>query len=188
MANRDSFDDFDSDDDDDGFLTFDAREEEEDRSRGPLIIAAVVAALAICGLILWQLYKGGRDAGSPPQIAADTNSFKAAPADPGGEVTADLDKGVYDAADGTTAPPLDVMPKALEEDPLLADGGAIPAKPATAPTKATVPPPVVTPKPAPKPAPTQTTPAKAPATQIAQATPAVAKPKPVEVAAAAPKT
>ena len=35
MANRDrdSFDDYDTDDQDDGFLTFDAREEEEDHNR-----------------------------------------------------------------------------------------------------------------------------------------------------------
>jgi cytoskeletal protein RodZ len=207
MANRDSFDDFENDDQDDGFLTFDARDEEEDRSRGPLVIAAIVAVLLICGIILWQLYAGSRDAGETPQIAADTGSFKAAPADTGGTTTPDLDKGVFDAADGTGAPPLDVQPTTGAEDPLLADGGAVPAatpQPSVAPTPVPTPAPsrqvaAVTPAPKPKPAPAPApkpaakpapvkvaeavpTPAPAPTPKIAVATPVAKAPAPVQVA------
>jgi cytoskeletal protein RodZ len=160
MANRDSFDDFDTDDQDDGFLTFDARDEEEDKSRGPLVIAAIVAVLLICGIILWQLYAGSRDNGDTPQIAADTGSFKAAPADPGAVAAPDLDKGVFDA--------------------LLADGAAVPdpaAMPAPAPAPAKA---VTTPTPAPPKQVAQATPPKA--------APAPApKPTPVKVAEAAPR-
>jgi cytoskeletal protein RodZ len=171
MADRDNFNDFDDDDQDDGFLTFDARDEEEDRSRGPLVIAAIVAVLAICGVILWQLYSGSRDTGDTPQITADTGSFKAAPTETGGTQTDDLDKGVYDAANGTDAPPLDVQPNtAGAEDPLLGDGGV----PATA-TPTT---PVTTPRPAPA------VPAPAPKRDVAVATPA---PRPLPTPAPAPK-
>jgi cytoskeletal protein RodZ len=181
MANRDSFDDFENDDQDDGFLTFDARDEEEDRSRGPLVIAAIVAVLLICGLILWQLYAGSRDTGETPQIAADAGSFKSAPTDTSGAVTDDLDKGVFDAADGTGAPPLDVLPTTGAEDPLLADGGAVPAPapvaaPATQPKSA----PVVVPTPTPR---RDVAAVAPPAKPVAKPAP---KPAPVKVAAAAP--
>jgi outer membrane biosynthesis protein TonB len=201
MANRDSFDDYETEEQDDGFLTFDARDEEEDRTRGPLVIAAIVAVLALCGVILWQLYQGSRSGDETPQIAADTGSFKAAPVDPGGAAADDLDKGVFDAGDGTVAPPLDVLPATSgAEDPLLADADAIPP-PAPAPTqvaKAPVatPPPVqqVVPKPTPKPTPkpepvavAKATPKPAPApVRVAQSTPQIAvatPPKaPVQVA------
>jgi cell division protein FtsN len=195
MANRDSFDDFENDDQDDGFLTFDARDEEEDRSRGPLVIAAIVAVLLICGIILWQLYDGSRSSGETPQVAADTGAFKAAPADTGGIETADLDKGVFDATDGTGAPPLDVLPATGAEDPLLADGTVLPATQPTqtpgpaaavpAPTPAPTPRPVaVAPKPAPAPKPVvKAAPAPAPV-KVAQAAPT---PRPVTAPASAPK-
>lgn len=174
MANRDSFDDFENDDQDDGFLTFDARDEEEDRSRGPLVIAAIVAVLLICGIILWQLYAGSRDAGETPQIAADGGAFKAAPAETGGAQTPDLDKGVFDAADGTGAPPLDVQPTTGAEDPLLADGGAVPS-----PTVQPAPAAAAVPTPTPTPAPRREVAAVAPAPKPKPAAPA-AVPKPVE--------
>jgi cytoskeletal protein RodZ len=176
MANRDSFDDFENDDQDDGFLTFDARDEEEDRSRGPLVIAAIVAVLGICGIILWQLYSSSRDAGETPQIAADTGSFKSAPAETGGAVVDDLDKGVLDAADGTGAPPLDVLPATGADDPLLADGGAVPA-----PTAQPAPTPVPTPVPTPTPAPRREVAVSPP-----PAPKPVVKPAPVKVAKATP--
>jgi hypothetical protein len=110
MANRDrdSFDDYDTDDQDDGFLTFDAREEEEDRSRGPLIIVGIVAVLALIGVVFWQVYSSSREPGDTPQVAADSGSFKA-PGDPAATapvVGSDLDKGVFDAASGASAPAL----------------------------------------------------------------------------------
>jgi cell division protein FtsN len=181
MADRDSFNEYDEDEQDDGFLTFDARDEEEDRSRGPLVIAAIVAVLLICGVILWQLYEGNREGGETPQIAADTGSFKAAPADTGGTQTDDLDKGVFDAADGTGAPPLDVQPSTTgAEDPLLGDGAAVPATTPAPQVPATTRPAPTVPAPAPRRDVAAVTPATKP---VAKAVP---KPAPVKVAAANP--
>jgi len=185
MANRDrdSFDDYDTDDQDDGFLTFDAREEEEDRSRGPLIIVGIVAVLALIGVVFWQVYSSSREPGDTPQVAADSGSFKA-PGDPAATapvVGSDLDKGVFDAASGASAPALEVQPTSPTEAPMLTDGSAAPAvvAPAPAPAPAAAPPPrqvaAATPKPV------ATTPAVKPATP-APAT----KPAPVVTKTATP--
>ncbi|MFY7759028.1 SPOR domain-containing protein [Aquidulcibacter sp.] len=209
MANRDrdSFDDYDTDDQDDGFLTFDAREEEEDRSRGPLIIVGIVAVLALIGVVFWQVYYSSREPGDTPQVAADSGSFKA-PGDPAASapiVGSDLDKGVFDAASGASAPALDVQPTSPAEAPMLTDGSAAPAAvapaPVPAPAPATTPPPrqvaaattkpaattpavkPATPAPAPKPAPVVSkaaTPVPAPTKA-----PAPAAPKAVPVPASA---
>jgi cell division septation protein DedD len=201
MANRDrdSFDDYDTDDQDDGFLTFDAREEEEDRSRGPLIIVGIVAVLALIGVVFWQVYSSSREPGDTPQVAADSGSFKA-PGDPAATapvVGSDLDKGVFDAASGASAPALEVQPTSPTEAPMLTDGSAAPAvvAPAPAPAPAAAPPPrqvaaatpkpvattpavkPATPAPATKPAPAVTktaTPPKAPAPAVPKAVPAPA--------------
>lgn len=185
MANRDrdSFDDYDTDDQDDGFLTFDAREEEEDRSRGPLIIVGIVAVLALIGVVFWQVYSSSREPGDTPQVAADSGFFKA-PGDPAATapvVGSDLDKGVFDAASGASAPALEVQPTSPAEAPMLTDGSAAPAvvAPAPAPAPAAAPPPrqvaAATPKPV------ATTPAVKPATP-APAT----KPAPVVTKTATP--
>ncbi|MFN7606136.1 MAG: SPOR domain-containing protein [Hyphomonadaceae bacterium] len=201
MANRDrdSFDDYDTDDQEDGFLTFDAREEEEDRSRGPLIIVGIVAVLALIGVVFWQVYSSSRERGDTPQVAADSGSFKA-PGDPAATapvVGSDLDKGVFDAASGASAPALEVQPTSPAEAPMLTDGSAAPAvvAPAPAPAPAAAPPPrqvaaatpkpvattpavkPATPAPATKPAPVVTktaTPPKAPAPAVPKAVPAPA--------------
>lgn len=204
MANRDrdSFDDYDTDDQDDGFLTFDAREEEEDRSRGPLIIVGIVAVLALIGVVFWQVYSSSREPGDTPQVAENNGSFKA-PGDPvvtAPVVGSDLDKGVFDAASGASAPALEVQPTSPAEAPALTDGSAAPAAVAPVPTPAPTPPPrqvtsatptkpaattatvkPAAPAPAPKPVPVITkvaTPAKAPA-------PAAPKPVSVPVPASA---
>jgi cell division protein FtsN len=210
MANRDrdSFDDYDTDDQDDGFLTFDAREEEEDRSRGPLIIIGIVAVLALIGVVFWQVYSSSREPGDTPQVVENNGSFKA-PGDPAATapvVGSDLDKGVFDAASGASAPALEVQPANPAEAPMLTDGSAAPAAvaPVPAPAPATKPPPrevaaatptkpaattaavkPAAPAPAPKPVPVVTkvvtpvsTPAKAP-------TPAVPKAVPVPATASA---
>ena len=194
MANRDrdSFDDYDTDDQDDGFLTFDAREEEEDRSRGPLIIVGIVAVLALIAVVFWQVYSSSREPGDTPQVAADTGSFKA-PGDPAATapvVGSDLDKGVFDAASGASAPALDVQPANPAEAPMLTDGSAAPAAVAPVPTPApaTAPPPrqvaAATPT---KPA--ATTPAVKPATPAPKPAPVVTKaptPAPTPTKAATP--
>ncbi len=201
MANRDrdSFDDYDTDDQEDGFLTFDAREEEEDRSRGPLIVVGIVVVLALIGVVFWQVYSSSREPGDTPQVAADSGSFKA-PGDPAATapvVGSDLDKGVFDAASGASAPALEVQPTSPAEAPMLTDGSAAPAvvAPAPAPAPAAAPPPrqvaaaapkpvattpavkPATPAPATKPAPVVTktaTPPKAPAPAVPKAVPAPA--------------
>ncbi|MFN7746054.1 MAG: SPOR domain-containing protein [Hyphomonadaceae bacterium] len=185
MANRDrdSFDDYDTDDQDDGFLTFDAREEEEDRSRGPLIIVGIVAVLALIGVVFWQVYSSSRERGDTPQVAADSGSFKA-PGDPAATapvVGSDLDKGVFDAASGASAPALEVQPTSPAEAPMLTDGSAAPAvvAPAPAPAPAAAPPPRQVAAAAPKPV--ATTPAVKPATPAP-----VTKPAPVVTKTATP--
>lgn len=158
--NNDPFDNY--DDEDDGFLTFDARDDEGTMSRGPIILAAVVLLLAVFGAIAWVYFagdKGKNDA--PEQITADAGSFKEAPMDPGGAVTNDLDKGVYEGIEGESPPPLELEATTGAEDPLVAAN--VVAPPPVLPTatpKATVAPrptPTVTaavaPKPKPKPAP-----------------------------------
>ncbi len=201
MANRDrdSFDDYDTDDQDDGFLTFDAREEEEDRSRGPLIIVGIVAVLALIGVVFWQVYNSSREPGDTPQVVENNGSFKA-PGDLAATapvVGSDLDKGVFDAASGASAPALEVQAASPAEAPLLTDGSAAPAAVAPASAPATKPPPrevaAATPTkpaatttavkpaataPAPKPVPVVTkvvtpvsTPAKAPAPTAPKAVP-----------------
>ena len=192
MANRDrdSFDDYDTDDQDDGFLTFDAREEEEERSRGPLIIVGIVAVLALIGVVFWQVYSSSREPGETPQVAADTGSFKA-PGDPVATapvVGSDLDKGVFDAASGGSAPALDVQPASPAEAPMLTDGSAAPAAVAPAP----VPAPVKTPPPTQVAAasptkPAATTPAVKPAAPAPKPAPVVTKtPTPAPTKAATP--
>ena len=186
-------------------MTFDAREEEEDRSRGPLIIVGIVAVLALIAVVFWQVYSSSREPGDTPQVAADTGSFKA-PGDAAATapvVGTDLDKGVFDAASGAAAPALDVQPSSAAEAPILTDGSAAPAAvapaPTVAPAPATKPPPrqvaAVTTKPAPTtPAVKPATPAPAPkpvavATKVAAPvkalTPAVPKAVPVPAPAAA---
>ncbi|OYU77185.1 MAG: hypothetical protein CFE32_06900 [Alphaproteobacteria bacterium PA3] len=208
MANRDrdSFDDYDTDDQDDGFLTFDAREEEEDRSRGPLIIVGIVAVLALIGVVFWQVYQSSREPGETPQVAADSGSFKA-PGDTAATapvVGSDLDKGVFDAASGASAPALEVQPTSPAEAPILTDGSAAPAAVAPAPTPApaTTPPPrqvaaatvtkpaattlaVKPAAPAPKPAPVVTKVAAPAATPVKAPAPAAPKAVPVPATAAA---
>jgi cell division protein FtsN len=207
MANRDrdSFDDYDTDDQDDGFLTFDAREEEEDRSRGPLIIVGIVAVLALIGVVFWQVYSSSREPGETPQVAADSGSFKA-PGDPNATapvVGSDLDKGVFDAASGASSPALEVQPTSPAETPMLTDGSAAPAAVAPAPAPVTTPPPrqvaattvtkpaATTPAvkpaaPAPKPAPVVTKVAAPVATPVKAPAPAAPKAVPVPVETAAP--
>jgi cell division septation protein DedD len=170
---RDSFDDYDGDDQDDGFLTFDARDEEEDRSRGTLFIVAIIAVVALCAVIGWQLYSSSKSTGDTPQVAADTSSFKSAPTETTPPAVNDLDKGVYDAADGTAAPALDVLPADGVDEPLLDDGSAAPSAAPLTPSVSALPSPSTKPAPAPKPV---VKPAPAPVVKAAPAPAAVSAP------------
>lgn len=175
--NDDPFDNYD-DDDDDGFLTFDAREE-EGASRGPIILGAIVLLLVVFGAIAWAYFVGNKGSDETPQISAQTDTFKEAPMEPGGLGTEDLDKGVYNSMDGGAPPPLEVEAAGTStgaEDPLVVAN--VVAPPPVQPT------PVVKTAPPPRPATTTTTAKPKPTTA---ATPP--KPKPVvktEVATKAP--
>ena len=160
--NDDPFDNYD-DDEDDGFLTFDAREE-EGASRGPIILGAIVLLLVVFGAIAWAYFVGNKGTGDDtPQIAAQTDTFKEAPMDPGGLGTEDLDKGVYDSVDGAAPPPLSVEPAGTStgsEDPLVAANVIAPPPVQPAPVVKTAPPPrpAVVAQAKPKPAPVQAKP------------------------------
>jgi cell division protein FtsN len=205
---RDSFDDYNADDQDDGFLTFDAREEEEDRSRGPLIIVGFLAILALFGVVAWQVYANSRDVGQPPQVSADANPVKAEALPTNAVADSDLDKGVFDAASGAAAPGLDVKPDTSAEAPILTDGSAAPDPVAPAPVVVPVPAaqpakqvaavsppaqkPVVKAEPKPAPAAAATKPAPTKVASVAKEKPAAPKakaepaPKPAAPAKPAP--
>ncbi len=167
--NDDPFDNYDEDEDD-GFLTFDAREEES-ASRGPIILGAIVLLLVVFGAIAWAYFVGNKGSDETPQIAAQTDTFKEAPMEPGGLGTEDLDKGVYDSASGAAPPPLEVEAAGAStgaEDPLVAANVVAPPPVQPAPIVKTAPPP--------RPATTTATPKPKPATTTATTAP---KPKPV---------
>jgi cell division protein FtsN len=160
--------------------------------------------LALIAVVFWQVYSSSRAPGDTPQVVENNGSFKAPgdPAETAPVVGSDLDKGVFDAASGASAPALEVQPTSPAEAPMLTDGSAAPAAvaPAPLPVPAATPPPrqvaaatptkpaattatvkPAAPAPAPKPVPIVTkiaTPAKAPA-------PAAPKPVPVPVSASA---
>lgn len=182
--NDDPFDNYDEDEDD-GFLTFDAREEES-ASRGPIILGAIVLLLVVFGAIAWAYFVGNKGSDETPQIAAQTDTFKEAPMEPGGLGTEDLDKGVYDSASGAAPPPLEVEAAGAStgaEDPLVAANVVAPPPVQPAPVVKTAPPPrpaTTTTAPKPKPAATATTPAPKPkpVVKAETATPTKAAPKP----------
>lgn len=194
--NDDPFDNYD-DDEDDGFLTFDAREEES-ASRGPIILGAIVLLLVVFGAIAWAYFVGNKGSEETPQIAAQTDTFKEAPMDPGGLGTDDLDKGVYDSIDGAAPPPLSVEPagtSSSSEDPLVAANVIVPPPVQAAPVVKTAPPPrpavVAEAKPKPTPAAPKPKPVVKTATPAQTKTAAVApkaEPKSVPVSSASSAT
>jgi outer membrane biosynthesis protein TonB len=180
MANRhnDPFDDF--EDEDDGYLTFDAREEEEGGNRTWLILAGAVLLVLVIGIVGYNLFMGGnRNETDAPVVAAAGDEFKQVPDDTAPVVPDDADKGVL--ADGANAPALAVEPLTGAEDPLL-DGAStgVPGAPAPVPApapapKASPPPPPVqaaaAPKAPPPPAPRPASPPPPPPVQKAAASP-----------------
>lgn len=155
MNNRhnDPFDDY--DDEDEGFMTFDARGEDNSPSRGPIILAAIVLLFLVFGAILWVYFTGNKsNPDEAPVISAQTDTFKEAPINQTGYVTEDMDKGVYAAGSGQEPPPLQIQAIDGSEQPVLKPSQtATPAaKPSVNPApvaSSTVPKPAVTtPKPA----------------------------------------
>jgi hypothetical protein len=179
--------------------------DDDEPRRGPFVLIAAAGFLVLFGAVLWNFYsqgvrEGGRSA--PPQITADASPYKTIPADPGGAITPDTDKAVFEAAQAASPPGVQVETVDASDAPLIAQAQAAtpsepvdlrpaPATPATAPRPA--PPAAMRPRieeKAPEPAPRaavriEPTPAPAPAQQAAR-TPPPARPAPVEQAAAAP--
>lgn len=124
--------------------------EDEEPRRGPFVLIAAVGFLVLFGAVLWNFYsqgvrEGGRTA--PPQITADATPYKTIPADPGGAVTPDTDKAVFEAAKAATPPGVQVETVEASDAPLIAQAQAAtasepvdlrpaPATPATAPRPA----------------------------------------------------
>lgn len=176
---------------DDPILTFDARDDEDDNRRGPILLIAGVVFLAVLAGVIFNLYgqgvrAGGREA--PPQIVAEPGPFRTPPTDPGANETPNQDKAIYEgeAAGGlrveqvdapeqpklaqvraapALAPPEDLRPKDRQPLPDLRPRDATKVAPPEAPKAA---PPVA--------ASTRTTPAQAAAPARAAAPPPAAAP------------
>lgn len=176
MNNRhnDAFDDY--DDDDEGFMTFDARGDDNGTGRGPIILAAIVLLFLVFGAILWVYFTGNRTkTDDAPLISAQNETYKETPINQVGTVAEDVDKGVYAATSGEEPPPLQIQAIDGGEQPILkpAQTATPAAKPAAVTPAQTAPkvaqttpkpaaplvaPQVAAPKPATPPKPTTTTP------------------------------
>lgn len=182
MANRhnDPFDDY--DDEDDGYLTFDAREEDDGGgNRTWLILAGAVLLVLVIGIVGYNLFMGGNRAGDDaPVVAAADGEFKQVPDASAPVVADDADKGVLDPA-AAGAPPLSVEPLSGAEDPLLdpaatgVPGAAAPVPPPAAPvSRPASPPPPVKAAQAPPPRPASPPPPPPPPVRKAEAAAPVA--------------
>lgn len=77
--------------------------EETEGARGPLILALAGGVMLIFGAVIWNTYKAGvrTDAGALPIVYADAEPYKTRPENPGGVVTPDQERRVYDELDGS---------------------------------------------------------------------------------------
>lgn len=187
---RDPFDDY-EDDDDAGYLTFDARDDDEGIRRGPIILVAILFLLAVFGAILWVYFVGGKSGSDePPAISASTDSYKEAQLNDIGVPSNDIGNSVYGTSEGAEPPPLEVEAMNGAQTPLVpANAVAAPATTATPIAKETPPRPTTTAAPkAATPAPKATT--LAPKAATTTPTPKAAAPAPAPsatIANAAPK-
>jgi cytoskeletal protein RodZ len=124
--------------------------DDDEPRRGPFVLIAAAGFLVLFGAVLWNFYsqgvrEGGRSA--PPQITADASPYKTIPADPGGALTPDTDKAVFEAAQAASPPGVQVETVDASDAPLIAQAQAAtpsepvdlrpaPATPATAPKPA----------------------------------------------------
>lgn len=133
---QDNFDDFEDDED---FMTFDARDNDEGMSRGPIILAAVVLLLAVFLAMFWVYYNGNKTKSTEtPILSAQSEDYKEVPINAAGALGEDLDKNVYNSLDGSSPPPLQIESMGNNvEDPLLS------ANQVAAPISANTPKPVV---------------------------------------------
>lgn len=167
--------------DEEGFMTFDARDDNEGSGRGPYILAGIVLLLLVFGGIVFAILKSGKaNDGQTPQVAANSESFKETPIE--GDVSVNAIDGA-DAINGVGAsapPPLEVQAMGTTEDPLLSQNAV--SSPTVAPktvAKETPPRPAAdTPKTVIKPTVTATKPAATATPKVAPTT--AAKPATVK--------
>lgn len=85
---------------DDELMPFDARDYSGRRAMRLLVITVLL--LIVAAFLAFRIYSDGfRDRAEPPRIAANDQPYKLEPEDPGGEVTPNQDKSVYDVMNGT---------------------------------------------------------------------------------------
>jgi cell division protein FtsN len=119
---------------DEEFHTYDATDEEEERGRGPLLLAGIILLLAAFGGVLFFAYQQGVKEGmrsAPPLIRAEQGPAKVTPQDPGGMEIPHQDKRIYDRIAGAESEEEGVerlLPRA--EEPMKLPNGDTEEKPA----------------------------------------------------------
>lgn len=87
---------------DDDLVPFDARDYSDRRAMRLLLVS--VGLLLLLAFLLFKLYyQGTRDRSAPPRINADATPYKVEPENPGGAITPNQDKAVYDVMNGTAS-------------------------------------------------------------------------------------
>lgn len=108
----------------DDLVPFDVRD--YSGRRAMWILLALVALLLIAAISIFKMYQAGvRDRGTPPRILAEVDPYKITPENPGGEVTPNQDKTVYDVMNGTTRAETVVKGPGAEEPVLLPKSATI---------------------------------------------------------------
>ncbi|MGJ8563484.1 MAG: SPOR domain-containing protein [Alphaproteobacteria bacterium] len=88
---------------DDDLVPFDVRDYSGRRAMWLFILSVVIFLIA--AIVIFKVYQAGvRDRNAPPRIEADNSPYKVMPEDPGGEITPNQDKTVYDVMNGTAKP------------------------------------------------------------------------------------
>lgn len=101
---------------DEELVPFDVQDYSGRRAMRLLII--VFLLLLLGAFVVFKVYSQGlRDRGEPPLIQTDTSPYKVAPENPGGEVTPNQDKSVYDVMNGTARSET-VTPAPQPEEPI----------------------------------------------------------------------
>lgn len=121
---------------DDDYRGFDIRDDES--NRGPLILALALGILIVFGAVVWNTYRQGvrTSENGLPIIASAETPYKRMPENPGGAVTPDTDRRIYDQMDGGTRPLTQnaaAIAPAIQTLPELAQGDSLQGGPETSP-------------------------------------------------------